>query len=78
MFSLYLLALLSCSLNFAWTATPYKNCDSKLGTIQAFDVTGCSAGPCKFVKGNTYTMQLTFQSTAASQAAKVSIHGKEA
>ncbi|CAF2372502.1 unnamed protein product [Rotaria sp. Silwood2] len=71
----FLLIFLSCSLNFVWTATPYTACESELGTIKTFDVTGCTTVPCKFLKGKTYTMNLTFQSQASSITAKVSIHG---
>ncbi|CAF1172731.1 unnamed protein product [Rotaria sordida] len=75
MFSFFLLILLFCSINFVSTATPYRVCQSELGTIKTFDVTGCTTAPCKFVKGNTYTMSITFQSKASSITAKVSIHG---
>ncbi|CAF0850234.1 unnamed protein product [Rotaria sp. Silwood1] len=75
MISFFLLTLLFCSLNFVWTTTPYKVCESKSGTIKTFDVTGCTTAPCKFVKGKTYTMNLTFQSEDSSITAKVSIHG---
>ena len=57
------------------SATPYKDCGSGAGTIQAFQVTNCDKAPCVFVKGNTYAMNLTFQAKAASKASTVSIHG---
>ena len=61
---------------FASAGTPYKDCGSELGVIQAFDVTGCTTAPCKFIKGTTYAMNLTFQAKAPSATASVSIHGK--
>lgn len=76
MFSLFLLGLLSCSLNLVWSATPYKDCGSELGTIQAFQLTDCTTPPCKFIKGHTYGMNLTFQAKAPSKTATVSLHGK--
>ena len=39
MFTLFILTILSCSINFIWTATPFKDCGSELGTIQSFQVT---------------------------------------
>jgi hypothetical protein len=76
MLALFILTVLSCSINSIWTATPFKDCGSELGVIQAFQVTGCTAAPCKLVKGNTYSMNLTFQAKAASKTASVAIHGK--
>jgi hypothetical protein len=76
MFSLFGLVVLSYSLTFVWTATPYKDCGSEAAAIQSFDVTGCTTAPCKFVKGNTYAMNLTFQAKAPSKSASVSMHGK--
>jgi len=76
MLALFILTVLSCSINSIWTATPYKDCGSELGTAQAFQVTGCNAAPCKFVKGNTYSMNLTFQAKAPSKTATVILHGK--
>jgi len=76
MFKLFVLTILSCSINFIWTATPFKDCGSELGTIQSFQVTGCDTAPCKFVKGNTYAMNFTFQAKASSKTASVAIHGK--
>ncbi|CAF2086594.1 unnamed protein product [Rotaria magnacalcarata] len=75
MYSICILVLLSCSFNNVWAATPYQACDSAFGTIQTFDVTGCTTSPCKFTKGNSYAMNLTFQSKAPSNSVKVSIHG---
>ncbi|UJR30937.1 hypothetical protein I4U23_018449 [Adineta vaga] len=72
---LFLLAAFLCSINSIWTATPYKDCGSTAGTIQSFDVTGCTTAPCKFAKGHNYTMNLGFQSKSASKTASVSIHG---
>ena len=76
MFSLFGLVVLSYSLTFVWTATPYKDCGSESGAIQSFDVTGCTTAPCKFLKGNTYAMNLTFQAKVPSKSVSVSIHGK--
>ncbi len=76
MLTLFILTILSCSINSIWTATPYKDCGSELATIQAFEVSGCTVLPCKFMKGNTYAMNLTFQAKAPSKTASVSVHGK--
>lgn len=76
MFVFYVLTLFLFSpIKFVWSATPYKACKSDLGNIQGFDVTGCTTAPCIFTKGNTYAMNLTFQSTAPSDSVHVSIHG---
>ena len=78
MFSIVLVVLSLCSLNsVVHSATPYKDCGSELGTITSFDVTGCTAAPCKFSKGSTYAMNLTFQAKATSKTASVSIHGNQ-
>jgi hypothetical protein len=76
MLTLFILTILSCSINSVWSLTPFKDCGSELGTIQVFQVTGCDAAPCKFIKGNSYAMNLTFLAKAASKTASVSIHGK--
>jgi len=76
MLTIFILTILSCSINSIWTATPFKDCGSELSTVQAFQVSGCDAAPCKFSKGQTYSMNLTFQATTPSKTASVSIHGK--
>ena len=75
MFAWFVVSLLFCSVNFVWSATPYKDCGSALATVQAFEVTDCAAAPCKFIKGHTYAMNLTFQAKEASKSATVSLHG---
>lgn len=55
---------------------PYKDCGSSAGTIQGFDVTDCTAAPCRFIKGKTYAMNLTFAAKTASKSASVSIYGR--
>jgi hypothetical protein len=77
MFSLVFLGLLCCSVNLVWTATPYKDCGSELGTVQGFEVTNCTAAPCKFIKGNTYAMNLTFQAKAPTKTASIKLYGKK-
>ncbi len=77
MLTLFILAVLSCSINSIWTATPFKDCGSELGTIQAFQVSGCDAAPCKFLKNHSYSMNLTFQAKAPSKAVTVTLHGNE-
>jgi hypothetical protein len=76
MFSLVFLGLLSCSVNFVWTATPYKDCGSELGTILDFEITNCTVAPCKFIKNHTYAMNLTFQAKAPSKTASIKLYGK--
>ncbi|CAF0792011.1 unnamed protein product [Adineta steineri] len=75
MSTFFILTVLFCSICSIWTATPFKDCGSVLGTIKSFDVTGCTTVPCKFAKGQTYTMNLEFQSNATSKTASVHIHG---
>jgi len=75
MSTLFILTVLFCSINSIWTTTPTKDCGSELGIVKDFQVTGCDAAPCKFVKGNTYAMNLTFVAKAPSTSATVSIHG---
>ncbi|CAF0852712.1 unnamed protein product [Adineta ricciae] len=50
MLRLFLLTVLFCSIDFLRAATPYKDCGSTAGTIQSFEVTGCTTAPCKFAK----------------------------
>jgi hypothetical protein len=76
MFSLLGFVLLSSSLNFVWTATQYEDCGSALGTIQSFDVTDCTTTPCKFIKGEAYTINIKFQAKAASKTATLTLYGK--
>ena len=77
MLSIALVVVSLCSLHpLVQSATPYKDCGSELGTVQLFEVTGCTTAPCKFSKGNTYSMNLTFLAKATSKSASVSIHGK--
>ncbi|CAF0925012.1 unnamed protein product [Rotaria sordida] len=75
MLKLFILIALSCSINSIWADTPFKDCGSELGTIQSFTVTDCPTAPCKFEKGKTYAMNLTFTAKAPSKTASVSIHG---
>jgi hypothetical protein len=75
--SLLAAVLLVCSMSSVLLATPYKDCGSELGVLQAFDVSGCTTLPCKFIKGNNYSMNLTFQAKAPSTSATVHIHGME-
>ncbi|CAF4494742.1 unnamed protein product, partial [Rotaria sp. Silwood2] len=75
MLTLFILIVFSCSINSLWAGTPFKDCGSKLGVIEAFEVTDCPTAPCKFIKGKTYAMNLTFTAHAPSKTASVSIHG---
>ncbi|CAF1315425.1 unnamed protein product [Adineta ricciae] len=75
MLRLFLFTVLFCSIDFLRAATPYKDCGSTAGTIQSFEVTGCTTAPCKFAKGHNYTMNLVFQAKSASKSLSVSIHG---
>ena len=75
MFAWFVVSLLFCSVNLVWSATPYKDCGSTLATIQAFEVTDCTAAPCKLIKGHTYAMNLTFQAKEPSKSATLAIHG---
>ncbi|CAF3974951.1 unnamed protein product [Adineta steineri] len=75
MFLLVILGLLCCSSGLVWSATPYKDCGSPSGTIQAFVVTDCTTVPCKFIKGHTYSMNLTVQAKTPSATASVALHG---
>lgn len=77
MFSYTFIALALCSFNvLVLTDTPFKDCGSALGVIKGFQVTNCDSAPCKFIKGNTYSMNLTFQANAPSKSGTVIIHGK--
>jgi len=76
MLTLFILVILSCSINSIWTATPFRDCGSEQGTVQGFSVSGCTTAPCKFTKGNTYSMNLTFHTKGASATASLSVHGK--
>lgn len=77
MLTLLILTVLSCSIHSSLTATPFKDCGSELGIINAFQVTNCDAAPCKFMKGQTYAMNLTFQAKAPAKSATLILHGKE-
>ena len=71
----FIVIALLCLAGYTWSATPFKDCGSEAGTIQEFQVTDCNAAPCVLKKGNTYSMNLTFQAKAPSSKVQVSIHG---
>ena len=75
MFAFAVILILSCGINSIMSATPYKDCGSELGTIQSFDVSGCTSAPCKLVKGQTYSMNLTLLAKTASKSASVKLFG---
>ena len=76
MFTFPVVLLFVCTISSVWMATPYKDCGSEAGTVQSFDVTGCTAAPCKFIKGHNYTMSLTTQAKAPSKTATIKMYGQ--
>lgn len=41
----------------------YKDCGSQTGSIVSLSVTDCLTLPCKFQRGQNYTMDLKFKSS---------------
>lgn len=72
----FIVIALVCLASYTWSSTPFKACEADAGTIQDFQVTDCNAAPCILKKGNTYSMNLTFQAKAPSNAVQVLLHGK--
>ncbi|XP_041132389.1 NPC intracellular cholesterol transporter 2-like isoform X1 [Polyodon spathula] len=71
------LALVLASLVAVSVAEPikYLDCGSVVGKISSVDVSPCLKQPCELVKGESYTVNVTFSSDAASQTSKAIVHG---
>jgi hypothetical protein len=76
MYSLFGLVLVFYSLNIVWATVPFEDCGSNLGSIESLDITDCTATPCKFVAGHSYTVNIRFKATASSKTASVKLYGK--
>ncbi|XP_041121219.1 NPC intracellular cholesterol transporter 2-like isoform X2 [Polyodon spathula] len=71
------LAVVLASLVAVSVAEPikYLDCGSIVGKISSVDVSPCPKQPCELVKGESYTVNVTFSSDAASQTSKAIVHG---
>ncbi|KAL4613159.1 epididymal secretory protein E1 [Arapaima gigas] len=70
-------ALFVCmSLSFACVdAVVFKDCGSLVGKVVAVDVNPCPKEPCELHKGQSYTVNVTFNSNVESQTSKAVVHG---
>ncbi|KAM9293935.1 NPC intracellular cholesterol transporter 2 [Gastrophryne carolinensis] len=53
----------------------YKDCGGKVGKLLEVDVSPCSKQPCPLVKGQNYTINVTFTSDEATPSCKAKVYG---
>ncbi|XP_074091829.1 NPC intracellular cholesterol transporter 2 [Macrotis lagotis] len=69
--------LLLLALGVAALAEPvhFLDCGSTVGKVQTVEVIPCSSQPCKLHKGESYSVNVTFQSNIWSQNTTASVRG---
>ncbi|XP_006170610.1 NPC intracellular cholesterol transporter 2 [Tupaia chinensis] len=70
-------AFLLLALSAATQAQPvqFKDCGSKDGVIKIVNVSPCSTLPCQLIKGQSYSVNVTFTSNIQSKNSTASVHG---
>ncbi|XP_057715538.1 NPC intracellular cholesterol transporter 2-like [Corythoichthys intestinalis] len=53
----------------------YLDCGSSTGKVTIVDITPCPAQPCQLHKGQSYSVNVTFNSAVQSQTSKAVVHG---
>ncbi|KAM5273582.1 NPC intracellular cholesterol transporter 2 [Ctenodactylus gundi] len=53
----------------------YEDCGSKVGIIKEVNVSPCTTQPCELVKGQAYSVNVTFTSSTQSTNSTASVHG---
>ncbi|XP_029349640.1 NPC intracellular cholesterol transporter 2 [Echeneis naucrates] len=53
----------------------YLDCGSKSGKVATVDITPCASQPCQLHKGQSYSVNVTFNSAVESQTSKALVHG---
>ncbi|XP_030299344.1 NPC intracellular cholesterol transporter 2 [Sparus aurata] len=58
-------------------ATPVKfiDCGSTSGKVSVVDIDPCASQPCQLRKGQSYSVNVTFNSAVESQTSKALVHG---
>lgn len=56
-------------------STAFRDCGSKTGSIVSVDVTDCPRAPCKFQRGQNYTLTLNFKSNTDSKTLVNHVYG---
>ncbi|XP_045144112.1 NPC intracellular cholesterol transporter 2 [Echinops telfairi] len=70
-------AILLLALNAASIAEPvgFRDCGSVVGTVQEVDVSPCPNQPCQLIKGQSYSVNVTFTSKTSSNNSTAVVHG---
>ncbi|CAK6957062.1 NPC intracellular cholesterol transporter 2-like [Scomber scombrus] len=53
----------------------YVDCGSSTGKVSIVDINPCSSQPCQLHKGESYSVNVTFNSAVESQTSKATVHG---
>lgn len=53
----------------------FIDCGSSSGKVAMVDINPCSSQPCQLHKGDSYTVNVTFNSVVESQTSKAVVHG---
>jgi len=53
----------------------YLDCGSSSGKVTIVDIAPCSTQPCQLHKGQSYSVNVTFNSAVESQTSKAVVHG---
>ncbi|XP_007939560.1 NPC intracellular cholesterol transporter 2 [Orycteropus afer afer] len=70
-------AFLLLALSAASLAEPvvFKDCGSVVGAIKEVNVSPCHTQPCQLIKGQSYSVNVTFTSSGYSQNSTAFVHG---
>ncbi|TMS21085.1 NPC intracellular cholesterol transporter 2 [Larimichthys crocea] len=53
----------------------FKDCGSSSGKVTVVDITPCTSQPCELHKGQSYSVNVTFNSGVVSQTSTAVVHG---
>ncbi|KAM9777268.1 NPC intracellular cholesterol transporter 2-like [Neosynchiropus ocellatus] len=53
----------------------FADCGSSVGKVVIVDITPCATQPCLLHKGQSYTVNVTFNSDVVSESSKAVVHG---
>ncbi|XP_008058371.1 epididymal secretory protein E1 [Carlito syrichta] len=53
----------------------FRDCGSQVGVIKELNVNPCPTQPCQLIKGQSYSVNVTFTSNTASKTSKATVHG---
>ncbi|RVE57151.1 hypothetical protein OJAV_G00213540 [Oryzias javanicus] len=57
------------------TSVKFVDCGSSSGKVAMVDINPCSTQPCQLHKGDSYTVNVTFNSGVESQTSTAVVHG---